>query len=65
MKLDDKQALALAQAVRDACVTAALQGYENAKIAGLCHEGAWEVAMEAVRNLDLDALLCQRTGDSA
>jgi formiminotetrahydrofolate cyclodeaminase len=45
----------LGEAVRRACVEAALAGYEDAAISGLCHEGAWEAAVSAIRGLDLDA----------
>ncbi len=34
--------LQVADAVRKACVLAALDGYQRAQIAGLCQEGAWE-----------------------
>lgn len=47
----------LAEAVRDACLEAARQAYEDASIRGLCHEGAWECAVGAIRSLDLDALV--------
>lgn len=47
----------LAQAVRNACLEAARDGYQQAAIAGLCHEGAMEAALDAIRMLDLDALL--------
>lgn len=50
----------VAQAVREACIRAALAGYENAAMSGLCHEGAWEAAVSAVQMLDLDALLEKR-----
>jgi hypothetical protein len=43
----------LAQAVREACVQAALQAYEDAGMSGLCHEGRWECAVSAMRALDL------------
>lgn len=49
--------LQLAAAVRTACVQAALDGYERAQIAGLCQEGAWECAVDAMRMLDLTAIL--------
>jgi hypothetical protein len=49
--------LQLAAAVRNACVCAALDGYEQAQIAGLCQEGAWECAVDAMRKLDLKALV--------
>ena len=51
--------LQVAGAVRSACVKAALDGYERAKIAGLCQEGAWECAVDAIRMLDLTTLLDQ------
>ncbi len=47
----------LAQAVREACVRAALEGYEQAGLSGLCDEGRWEMAIDSIRSLDLNALL--------
>ena len=52
---DERHDLALA--VRSACIAAALDGYERAQIAGLCQEGAWECAVDAMRMLDLTAIL--------
>jgi hypothetical protein len=49
----------LAETIRAACITAALEGYEDASIHGLCHEGAWECAIDAMRALNLKALLAQ------
>ena len=43
----------LAEAVRIACLDAALRAYEDAGISGLCHEGRWEIAVQAIRTLDL------------
>lgn len=45
-----------AEAVRAACIQAAVEGYENASISGLCAEGAFEAAISAIRMLDLSAL---------
>ena len=47
----------LAEAVREACIQAALKGYERALISGLCREGAWEAAVSAIRMVDLDAMI--------
>ena len=47
----------LAEAVRAACLDAALQAYEDAQIRGLCGEGAWECAVGAVRTLDLEPII--------
>lgn len=49
--------LQLAATVRNACVRAALDGYERAQIAGLCQEGAWEAAVDAMRMLDIKGIL--------
>ena len=49
--------LQLAAAVRNACVLAALDGYQRAQIAGLCQEGTWECAVDAMRVVDLTAIL--------
>jgi hypothetical protein len=49
--------LTIAAGVRDACIEAALAGYEDASISGLCGEGALEVAISAMRRLDLNETL--------
>ena len=54
MKTDE---LTIAAGVRDACIEAALAGYEDASISGLCGEGALEVAISAMRRLDLNETL--------
>jgi len=48
---------AMAERVRQACIEAALAGYEDASMSGLCAEGALEVAISAVRGIDLEPLL--------
>ena len=47
----------LAEAVREACLNAARQAYENAGISGLCQEGRWECAVDAIRSLDVEAVI--------
>jgi len=49
----------LAETIRAACIQAALAGYQDASMSGLCHEGAWECAIDAIRSLDLNAILAQ------
>ena len=46
-----------AEAVREACIAAALQAYEEAGISGLCHEGRWAYAVDAMRRLPLRPLV--------
>lgn len=43
----------LAKRIRDACAEAALQAYDDAGLQGLCAEGRWEVAIGALKTLDL------------
>ncbi|NLF64338.1 MAG: acetyltransferase [Chloroflexi bacterium] len=53
--MDEQQDLAeaVARAVRDACFRLAATRYEDASMSGLCHEGALEVALDAIRSLDV------------
>lgn len=57
MNADAFSAERLAEAVRRACLEAAREGYEQAALAGLCHEGAVEASLDAIRALKLDGLL--------
>lgn len=43
----------IAEAVRQACIDAALTAYEEAGVLGLCAEGRWEAAVSAIQSLDL------------
>ena len=49
--------LKIAEAVRQACIEAALRAYEDAGYSGLCHEGRWEYAVDAMRGLPLRPLI--------
>ena len=49
--------LQIAEIVRQACLTAALRAYEDAGLSGLCQEGRWECAVDAIRALPLRPLL--------
>ncbi len=52
MELED-----LAKRIREACLEAIVQAYDDAGMQGLCAEGRWEVAVGALRALDLIPLL--------
>ncbi|MHB8534958.1 MAG: acetyltransferase [Sulfuricaulis sp.] len=47
----------IAEAVREACLKSARAAYENAGISGLCEEGRWECAVDAIRALDIETLI--------
>ena len=53
--------LQIAEVVRQACLTAALRAYEDAGLSGLCQEGRWECAVDAIRALPLRPLLQGRS----
>ena len=52
----------LAEQVRAALVAAALAAYEDAGVRGLCAEGAWEVAVDRMRALDLSGIEARKSG---
>ena len=47
----------LAKRVREVCLDAVVQAYEDAGMQGLCAEGRWEAAVDALRTVDLAPLL--------
>ena len=50
------------EAVRAACVDAAIGAYEDAGIRGLCADGRWEAALSAIRQADLSRVLDSAEG---
>ncbi|KAA3663210.1 MAG: hypothetical protein DWQ04_11300 [Chloroflexi bacterium] len=52
-----KELWSVATAVRDARYTAAVAAYENARMDGLCHDGAWECALAAMRSADFTSIV--------
>lgn len=52
--------LALAERIRQACLQQAIDAYEQAGISGLCGEGRWEIALDAIRQLDVAKLIKSR-----
>jgi hypothetical protein len=47
----------LATAVRDSCFAAAIAAYDDARTDGLCHDGAWECALDAMRAINLESII--------
>ncbi|MCC6877307.1 MAG: hypothetical protein IT378_23580 [Sandaracinaceae bacterium] len=52
---DDERARA--EAIRRACVELLLEAYEDGGLAGLCHEGRFELAVDRLRAAPIEALL--------
>jgi len=55
----------LAKRIRDTYIEAVLQAYEDAGVKGLCAEGQWEAAVDALRTVDLAPLLSELKEPSA
>ncbi len=51
----------MTERVRAELIRAALAAYEDAAVRGLCAEGAWEVAVDAMRKLDLSPAVEQQS----
>jgi uncharacterized protein DUF3565 len=58
----DEAAHAVAQAVREALLSAARQAYEEAGLSGLCAEGRWDFALDAMRAADLTPTIQRALG---
>ncbi len=47
----------IAETVREACIKAARDGFQDASMSGLCREGAIEAAISAMQKLELEKLI--------
>lgn len=52
--LDIKKKSELIESARARCLAAAQEAYEDAGVRGLCPEGRWECAQDAIRSVKLD-----------
>ena len=57
--MTDADRVRLAELVRERMLNAAEAAYEDAGVQGLCAEGRWEVAVGAMRSVDLARLLAE------
>ena len=56
----DKECTDVAERVRNACINAAREGFQDAAISGLCAEGAMEAAISAMQKLDLELIIQEK-----
>ncbi|GEM_PF-1546321 len=61
--LSQKEKIEIARAVKKACLQTALDSYKHAKMSGLCHEGAWDLAIDALKSLDVTRIVKSLSGD--
>lgn len=52
----------LAEHLRAALIARGAAAHEDARLRGLCCEGAWEAALSAMRALDLEVLASELAG---
>jgi hypothetical protein len=62
MSLEDDERRRLAEAVRRVLLDAAEEAYQQAGYGGLCAEGRWELALDALRTVPLDGLVAEPRG---
>jgi hypothetical protein len=55
-ELEQEQRRAV-EAARAACLRGALDAYERAGLGGLCEAGRWEMVVDALQSLDVDAVV--------
>lgn len=46
-----------ADAARTACLRVALDAYERAGLSGLCEAGRWELVVDSIQSLDVNAVV--------
>lgn len=55
--MTDKDQYQIAEKVREACIQAAKDGFQDASMSGLCTEGAMEAAISAIRKLEIEQII--------
>jgi Protein of unknown function (DUF3565) len=58
----DEAGRAVAEAVRQALASVAREAYEEGGLSGLCAEGRWELALDAMRAADLTPAILRALG---
>ncbi|MDZ7721124.1 MAG: acetyltransferase [Balneolaceae bacterium] len=55
--MNENEKYQLAEKVKEACIQAAREGFQNASISGLCKEGSVEAAISAIQNLKVEKFI--------
>jgi hypothetical protein len=50
----------VAEQIRNACIGAAREGFQDALVRGLCSEGAMEAAISSMQNLKLEKIIHEK-----
>ena len=59
--MNEQERYQTAKKVKEACIQAAKEGFQDASMSGLCNEGAMEAAVSAIQNLDIQKILNEKT----
>lgn len=59
----DEMGQAVGRAVLSACAKAAETAYNDAGLSGLCQEGRWDIALAAMRSLELQPVIEKAIGE--
>lgn len=57
MSKPEQDKVDMAESIRQACIDAAKEGFQDASMSGLCSEGAMEAAVSAMQSIDLEQLI--------
>lgn len=53
----EKEQRRAAEAARAACLRGALEAYERAGLSGLCEAGRWEMVVDSIQAVDVNAVV--------
>jgi len=56
-KINNSELMLIAGKIRDECINTALEAFASATGDGVCCAGAWECAIDAIRNLDAQEII--------
>ncbi len=58
--MNEQERYQIAEKVKEACIQATREGFQNASMSGLCNEGAIEAAVSAIQNLNIQKILDEK-----
>jgi len=58
-QMKKSEQIKIAKKVKEACIEAAREGFKDASMSGLCHDGAIEAAISAIQRLDPEKIICK------
>lgn len=56
-QIDSNEYEQLALLIKSECVKTAVEAYETASQNGICHEGAWECAVDSMKSMKVEEII--------